>query len=127
MGKTVKGFGVRGQDRRKTRDDLSGEYEGHDWFVRSEHSDLFMWNIGEMSGYSGPTLGHVLRVMKKAAKAQDQLKDLYEGERLPKESLNALRLLNRWEQRVVSSRLTITGPHGKGAAAHFRVFEHTYS
>ena len=115
---------MRGQDSRKTRTDLSGKYEGHDWFVRSEHSDLFMWNIGKMSGYSGPTLGHVLRVMKKAAKAQNQLQEIYEGERIPQESFNALRLLNRWELRVVEGGLTISGPHGKGDKAHFRVMEH---
>jgi len=124
VSKTVKGFGVRGQDRRKTRSELTGNFEEHAWFVRSEHRELFSWNIGKMSGYSGPTLGDVLRVMKKAARTQNQLQAVYGKGKIPDEAYNSLRLLFRWEQRVLTRKLTITGLHGAGDKAHYRVREH---
>lgn len=124
MAKTVKGFGVRNQDRQKVRSDLSGSYGDHNWFIRSEYKGLFTWSIGEMIGHGGPSLGDVLRTMKKASKAQDQLQEVYGEGQVPRESFNDLRLLNRWEQKVLAGRIKITGPHGSGDKAHFRVTEH---
>ena len=121
MGKTVKGFGVRGQDRRKLRSELSGDFEGHKWFIRFERRDTFMWSIGKMTGYAGPAVGDVLRTMKGAAKAQDQLQEVYGESNIPQEAYNSLRLLSRWERMATKGRLTITGPHGSGDSAHYRV------
>lgn len=123
MAKTVKGFGVRGQDRRKLRKALTGTYEEHRWVLRYEHLDIFWWTIGKMSGYAGPTVGDVLRVMRKAAKAQTALQEVYGDQKIPDETYNSLRLLNRWEQRLLKGKITITGPHGKGDKEHYRVKE----
>lgn len=121
MAKTVKGFGVRNQERRKLRSDLSGEFEGEAWLVRYEHAGVFWWCIGKMSGYAGPTVGDVLRTMRKAWRAQTQLQEIYGDQKIPDEVYNSLRLLTRWEQRLLKGRLTITGPHGKGDKQHYRV------
>lgn len=123
MAKTVKGFGVRGQERKRLRSELTGEYEGYKWFVRYEHLTTFWWTIGKMSGYGGPTVGDVLRDMRKAVKAQQKLEEVFNGRPIPDEAFNTLRMLNRWEQRALCGRLTITGPHGSGDKAHYRVKE----
>lgn len=121
MAKTVKGFGVRGQDRKRLRSTLSGNYEGYDWFIRFEHNGVFSWNIGKMSGFDGPTVGDVLRSMRKAAKAQTSLQETY-GDSIPDDALNQVRLLLRWERRALQGRLNISH-HGKGDKAHYRVQE----
>lgn len=123
MAKTVKGFGVRGQDRKRLRSELTGDYEGLQWLIRYEHLDIFSWCIGKMSGYAGPTVGDVLRVMRKAARAQLQLQEVFGDQRIPDDAFNALRLLNRWEQRALKGRLSITGPHGTGDKRHYRIKE----
>lgn len=123
MAKTVQGFGVRSQDRKKIRGSLSGTYESYAWFIQFEHNGLFSWTIGKMRGYSGPAVGDVLRAMRKAARAQAQLEEVYQGQGIPEEAFNALRLLYRWERRATQGRLTITGPHGKGDKSHYRVAE----
>lgn len=122
MAKTIKGFGVRGQDRKKLRSPISGTYEGYDWFIRFEHAGLFSWAIGKMTGYDGPTVGDVLRVLKKAARAQTQLKETFQDREVPDEAYNNLRLLMRWERRALQGRLTISR-HGKGDKMHHRVQE----
>lgn len=124
MARTVKGFGVRSQDRKRLRSPLTGTYEGYDWFIRYEHAGVFSWSIGKMSGYDGPTVGDVLRVLKKAARAQTQLKETYKDRSVPDDAYNALRLLLRWERRALQGRLKITR-HGKGDKAHHRVQETT--
>jgi hypothetical protein len=123
VAKTVQGFGVRSQGRKKIRSTLQGTFEGYEWFVQFEHSTLFSWTIGKMRGYAGPTVGDVLRVMRKAARAQAQLEEVYQDQGIPDEAYNALRLLYRWERRATQGRLTITGPHGKGDKAHYRIKE----
>ena len=122
MAKTVKGFGVRGQERKKLRSELSGEYEGLKWLIRWEHADVFWWTIGKMSGYIGPTVGDVLRTMRRAAKAQVAIQETYGDQKIPDDLFNTLRLLHRWEQRALRGRLRITH-HGKGDKAHYRVAE----
>lgn len=122
MARTIKGFGVRGQDRKRLRSPISGEFEGYSWFIRYEHAGLFSWNIGKMSGFDGPTVGDVLRVLKKAARAQTQLKETFVDREVPDEAYNNLRLLMRWERRALQGRLKITH-HGKGDKAHHRVQE----
>lgn len=121
MAKTVKGFGVRSQDRKRIRSTLTGAYEGYDWFMRFEHTGLFSWNIGKMSGYSGPTVGDVLRSMRKAARAQAELQETFKDQVIPDEAYNNLRLLLRWERKAVQGKLKIT--HHKGAKPHYRVAE----
>lgn len=123
MAKTVQGFGVRSQERKKIRSALQGTYEGYDWFMQFESSGLFSWNIGKMRGYAGPTVGDVLRVMRKAARAQTALEEVYQDQGIPAEAYNALRLLYRWERRATQGRLEITGPHGKGDKSHYRIRE----
>ena len=122
MAKTVKGFGVRGQERKRLRNALSGTYEGYDWFVRFEHGGVFSWVIGKMSGYAGPAVADVLRAMKKAARAQAQLQEVFGDRGVPDEAYNNLRLLYKWERRALQGRLSITH-HGKGDKAHFRISE----
>lgn len=122
MAKTIKGFGVRGQDRKRLRSPLTGTYEGYDWFIRYEHAGVFSWNIGKMSGYDGPTVGDVLRSMRKAARAQTKLKETFQDREIPQESYNALRLLMKWERRALQGRLKVTH-HGKGDKSHYRVQE----
>jgi len=123
VAKTIKGFGVRGQERRKLRSELKGTYEGRIWIIRYEHEELFRWHIGKMSGYSGPTVGDVLRVMRRASKAQTELQDIYQEQSVPAEVFNSLRLLYRWEQRLLKGFVNLTGPHGIGEKRHYRVTE----
>ncbi|MGD9725939.1 MAG: hypothetical protein AB7L09_03205 [Nitrospira sp.] len=120
--KTVKGFAVKGQDRSRLRNPLNGTFEGFEWFVRFERAGVFSWTIGKMSGYDGPTVADVLRMMKKAARAQVQLQEAFNGREVPDEAYNSLRLLYRWERRALQGRLTITH-HGKDDKAHYRVLE----
>ena len=124
MARTVKGFGVRGQDRRRLRSPLTGEFDGYEWFIRYERPGTFSWSIGKMSGYDGPTIGDVLRVLKKAARAQAQLKETFQDREIPQESYNVLRLLLRWERCALRGRLKVSH-HGKGEKAHYRVQETT--
>ena len=123
MAKTVKGFGVRGQERKKLRSPLTGAFETYDWFIRSEGASLFSWNIGKMRGFSGPTVGDVLRVMRKAARAQAELEEVFKDVGVPAEAYNSIRLLYRWERRALKGTLKITGPHGKGDKSHYRISE----
>jgi hypothetical protein len=123
MAKTVKGFGVRAQERKKLRSTIKGSFEGYQWYVQSENSELFSWHIGKMSGFAGPTVGDVLRVMRKAARAQVQLEEVYKDQAVPKEAYNAVRLLYRWERRALQGKLKLTGPHGKGDKMHYRIAE----
>lgn len=118
MSKTVKGFDVRGQTRRSIRGDLSGNYEGVSWYVRSEANGLFYWTIGKMSGYDGPTLSDVLRTMKRAARVQKRIEEDH-GELTP-ERLRLVDFLLKWERRALQGRLEITGPHG-GDKGYFKV------
>jgi hypothetical protein len=120
MSKTVQGFGVRNQQRRKMRSDLTGAFETRQWIIRNEEGGLFWWNIGKMSGYAGPTLADVLRQMRKASRAQSKIEAEY-GE-LPADRLQDLSKLLRWELMSVQGRLKVTGPHGKGEKEHYRVF-----
>jgi len=123
MSKTVKGFNVKGQDRQNLRSELAGEFEGRKWFIRCEKRGVFWWTIGDMSGYGGPTVADILRTLRKAAKAQAKLEEVFGPGSIPSEAYNNLRLLGRWEQRAFQGRLTITGPHGTGDKSHFRVKE----
>lgn len=120
MSKTVQGFGVRNQQRRKMRGDLTGEFEMRKWIIRSEEGGLFWWNIGAMSGYAGPTLSDVLRQMRKACRTQSKLEAEY-GD-LPAGAIGMLSRLLRWEYMAISGRLKITGPHGTAEKEHQRVF-----
>ena len=122
MSKTVKGFAVRGQERTRLRDVLTGTYEGYEWFIRFENSGLFSWSIGKMSGYDGPTVGDVLRSMRKAARYQAQLEETFQGREIPVNAYNNLRLLLRWERRAVQGRLDVTY-HGKGDKSYYRIAE----
>jgi len=120
MSKTVQGFGVRNQQRRKVRADLSGTFDDRQWIIRSEGGGLFWWHIGKMSGYAGPTLADVLRQMKKASKAQTKLEADY-GE-LPADRVQSLDKLLKWEHKWTENRLKITGPHGAKDKEHYKVF-----
>ena len=122
MVKTIKGFGVRGQDRKLLRGPLTGDYGGYTWFVRFEHGGVFSWTIGKMSGFAGPTVGDVLRAMRKAATAQTQLQEAFQGRVVPDDAYNNIRLLYRWERRALQDRLKITH-HGTGDKAHYRISE----
>lgn len=124
MPKCVTGFSVKGQHRTRIRGDIAGEFEGKKWLVRSERTGVFLWMIGLMTGYDGPTLRDVLRTMKKAAKAQDKLKEIYGS--VPEDRLNILSRILRWEQRAVQGRLSITGPYGKDQDSYFKVAESPY-
>lgn len=119
MSKTVKGFNVRNQQRRRIRGDLSGDYEEFKWFMRSEGPGLFSWNIGKLAGYAGPELADALRAMKKAAIRQRRLQETF-GEVDP-EKLKVLDFLERWERRALQGRLEIVGPLGKGENSYYKV------
>jgi hypothetical protein len=101
------------------RSDLTGDYDGRQWIIRSEGGGLFWWSIGKMSGYAGPTLADVLRQMKRASRAQTQLEAEY-GE-LPGNRIFDISRLLRWEHMAIQGRLKITGPHGKGDKEHYRI------
>lgn len=119
MSKTVKGFSVRNQQRRSIRGELSGTYEGLDWFVRCDDVGLFWWTIGQLSGYAGPTLADVLRTMRRAVTSQKKL--LAEYGEIDPEKLRALDFLTKWERRALQGRLEIKGPMGKGDKVYYKV------
>jgi hypothetical protein len=119
MSKTVKGFAVRNQQRRRIRGELSGDYDGLNWFVRCDDTELFWWTIGKLSGFSGPTLADALRSMKRAASTQKKL--LAEFGEIDAEKLKVLNFLTKWERRALQGRLEIKGPMGKGDKTYYKV------
>jgi hypothetical protein len=119
MSKTVKGFGVRNQARKRIRGHLNGTYNGQDWYLRCDDNELFWWTIGKMSGYAGPTIADALRAIKKASINQKTLEEEF-GE-VDEETLKVLDFLAKWERRALQGRLVIKGPMGKGEKRYYKV------
>ncbi len=118
----VQGFGVRAQSRRRFRGGPKrGRYEGRQWVLFSEGDGVFQWRLGPLTEFSGPTIAHALRAMRKAARTLARLERDH-GE-VSEEALRVLALLMRWEQRALRGRLKIEGPLGKGESRHHRVRE----
>jgi hypothetical protein len=109
MGRTINGFGVRGQGRTSLRKDLTGLYRGYKWFVMGEGTHRFRWCLGPMGGFvSGPktTLYDALAAMQGVYRKLTRLRNLY-GEAAVKQAACELELLLKWEQAAATGRLEI--------------------
>lgn len=109
MGKTIKGFGVRGQDRAQIRKDLTGTYKGYKWFVMGDGNRRFRWSLGPMGGHvQGPkaTLADAVKALQRAYRTISRLRNLF-GEKAVKRAANELEILLKWEQAAAEGRISV--------------------
>jgi hypothetical protein len=120
---TVKGFGVRGQERTTIRKDLKGTYQGLKWFVMGDGPGRFRWSIGPLGGFVSPNakLRDALIKMKEAYRRISRLTNLY-GIEAVKTSANELETLMKWEQVAAEGRLRIKAKPKKDGSIVWKVW-----